>query len=201
MTVQIGDIYKYNGRDYSCIERTGYVFNPYDYGLQPSRICSDCMRGYWCEYEITNNRIMLQSLHIHDADEIYPTINYVSISSKDHMPASAQTDEGLDSTEIPFSYEYETYEHLGLLLPYTGKLLLGIPFLQYSYFYHSSECKELLCFEFDNGELKNVEDYSETAHTLHKAYKKFGLREFADDEELYEKLPEGFRKNIWWWYN
>jgi hypothetical protein len=49
--------------------------------------------------------------------------------------------------------------------------------------------------------LKNVEDYSETAHTLHKAYKKFGLREFADDEELYEKLPEGFRKNIWWCYN
>ena len=117
----------------------------------------------------------------------------------DHLRALEQTDEGPDSTEIPFTYEYETYEHLGLLLPYTGKLLLGMPFLQYSYFYHPSECKKLLCFVFDNGELKSVEDYSETAHILHKAYKKFRLREATDDEELYEKLPEGFRESLWWY--
>ena len=142
---------------------------------------------------------MLQTLHIHDANEHYPMINRVHISSMAYMPALKQTDDGLVPTEIPLYFGHETYEHLDLFLPYTGKLLLGIPFSKYSYFYHPSECKELLCFELDNGELKSIEDYSEKAHLLHRAYKKFRLREFADDEELFEKLPEGFRETLWWY--
>lgn len=201
MTVQIGDIYNYHEQEYICIKRNADVFNPCDYGFEPSWICSACWRGYWCEYEIKNDRILLQTLHIHDANEHYPMINGVSISSMEYMPALTETDEGLIPTEIPLYFGHETYEHLELFLPYTGKLLLGIPFSKYSYFFHPSACKKLLCFEFDNGELKSVEDYSETAHILHKAYKKLGLREFADDAKLYKKLPEGFREAIWWWYN
>ena len=56
MTVQIGDIYNYNEQEYVCIKRNADVFNPCDYGFEPSWISSVCWRGYWCEYEIKKDR-------------------------------------------------------------------------------------------------------------------------------------------------
>ncbi len=198
MTTQIGDIYKYNEKKYSCFELTSECFNPCDYGLHPMDICTSCLRGYWCEYEITENRLRLQALHIYDTNKHYPAINGVNISPIEYMPGLAVHNEGLVPIEIPCYFGHETYENIDLSLPYTGKMLLGNSVTTYITPNRLCDCRELVSLEFENGELKKVEDFSELAKILRKVKKRFKLRKFRQDKELYEKLPEDLRNSLWW---
>lgn len=198
MTIQIGDIYKYDEQEYKCLRSTSVVFNPYDYGFQPESICTSCWRGYWCEYEIKDNRITLKTLHIHDVNDYYPAINGVSISPWEYMPALTYTNEGLVPTEIPRYFGHETYERLELSLPFTGKIILGLDISWRRIVKSLSDCRNLLCFEFDTGKLERVNDYSEIVQIIPKVYKRFGITENVNDD-IYESFPDNYREALWWY--
>ena len=202
MTIQIGDIYKYNGQEYACLEKSNPgPFIPSEYGFQPSKVCTACLNGYWCEYEIADDRIILQTLNIHDTNNCYPVINGVSIPSKEFSATLMEEDEEYDPTVEPRYWSTEKYKQLELVLPYTGKLLLGDYYIGccYAALYES---KELLSLEFDNGKLIGIEDYSETAHMLRKVCKRSKKElnvHYIDDMELYDRLPEKTRSTLWWY--
>ena len=199
MTIQIRDIYRYNEQQYTCIGRNADIFNPCDFGLQPSCICTACWQGYWCEYEIKDSKLILQTLHIHDAKNHYPTINGINISPWEYIPALALTNEGLVPTEIPLYSGHESYEHLEQPLPFTGNIMLGIDTFERRKMKSLPNSKRILNFEFDNGKMRRVNDFSEIAQIIPKVYKKFGVKENIDEADIYERFPNNYREALWWY--
>ena len=79
MTAQIGDIYRYEGTEYTCLKRRGEgFFDPKEYGMRPVRMNLACSRGFWCEYDIAPSGLILQNLHIKAGFGMYPPVNGVS---------------------------------------------------------------------------------------------------------------------------
>ena len=205
MTAQIGDIYKDCNLEYSILEKSNEgLFDPHDYYLLPSELNTACLLGYWCEYEIAHDRLMIQTLHVHDKEGFYPPINGVKISPMEYMPALKAVDEGFIPTQIPRHMGAQTYEHLDLIVPYTGKLLLAANPIK-EYYFHLG-CYEppfafgkLQSFEFDNGILKDVIDHGEVARLVRQMIDSNGERKTLDDENLAKRLPESVRETLWWY--
>ena len=205
MTAQIGDIYKYGNVEYSCLEESnGGLFDPLDYYLLPWEMCTACILGYWCEYEIADDRLKIQTLHVYDKEDFYPPINGVNISPIEYMPALQVVDEGLMPTQIPKYMGAQTYKHLNLIVPFTGKLLLATnPIKKYYYHFGCYEppfaFRELQSFEFDSGVLKRIVDHGETARLVRQMHESNGGTRIIDDERLVKRLPEAVREALWWY--
>lgn len=202
MTAQIGDIYKYKGTNYTCLDRTGQTFfDPRNYGFTPTRCTSACWRGFWCEYEIANSKLKLQTLHIHDENGNYPELNGISI-----IPIEFMTDElynGENTIQVKVPYEgFQTYNDLNLSIDLTGKTLLASDFIDEFYRHMGYQVpygfKKLISIEYEHGAVKEIVDHSETAKLLRKVCEDKKKQFFIEEEELYINLPEEIRKTIWW---
>lgn len=78
MTAQIGDRFQYKGNYYNIVAISEPLpFSPQTFGITPEGACTACWAGYWCEYEIKKNALILQNLYIHSKDNYYPSINGV----------------------------------------------------------------------------------------------------------------------------
>ena len=206
MTAQIGDLYKYNEAEYTCLMMSeGGPFDPRKHGLSPSQIITACWRGFWCEYEIINDCLILQKLHIHDGDNKYPDINGVSITPKDcisGIPAIRFEGEKRVSTEIPKYLGHETYDNLAMAIPYTGAVLLASDYME-EYFVHKG-CewpygyKKLQSLEFKNGSLIKSNDCSEIAQMVRDNLERDKQPAHAWGEEYIDELPADIRKPVWW---
>ena len=65
MTAQVGDRFIYGGDDYSIVAISSPIqFAPSDYGIKPVPRCTACWNGYWCEYQIFEEAIMLKNLYM-----------------------------------------------------------------------------------------------------------------------------------------
>ena len=191
MTAQIGDIYRYEEKEYNCLKLSDdRLFSPWEHGFHPSPIDTGCWAGYWCEFEITDV-VKLQTLHIHDKDGRYPPLNGVSVSRTGDI-----------AELLPFE-KYEHYKNIDLTIDYTGKILLADGFL-FQYYVHMGLQKPyafqtLLSFEFENGMLKEIRDQSRIAEQLRKIEEADRwLMEFGQNEMPIRALPEEVRKEIWW---
>jgi hypothetical protein len=168
MTAQISDGFLFENKEYYEIAITNPLpFAPEDYGLKPVMISTACWRGYWCDYELTGEQILLKNLHVRVADDVYPTINGVS----------ARFD--------PDAMNSHTYTELNLPMDYTGKIVLGDDFLNEYYVHMGFQSawafgvvKE---FEFNNGKIIAINDYSE---------------QMVKMRELIDRDPEGFYENM-----
>lgn len=111
MTAQIGDRYTFRDKEYIIVATSGPLpFNPKEYGLEVQYICTACWRGYWCEYKISGDGIILKKLFVHTADDKYPEIDGVQVNIN----------------KEPIEYMgHRVYEGLSLKIKYTGKILLG----------------------------------------------------------------------------
>ena len=204
MTVQVGDIYKVNKETYICLETSnGDLFNPRFYGFRPEGVSTDCIIGYWCEFEIADERLKLQKLHIHDKNDYYPTINGVSISATEYVDALKVEDEGLIPTKIPRYWGYQTYEHLELVIPYTGMILLAKDLVD-DYLFPSFcpkpyEYKKLLSFEFNKGIVKRSEDHSKTARLIRDMLRSDRALRHKRELDIYRALPLEIRETLWWY--
>lgn len=185
MTTQIGDIYKYDKVQYTCLEVSNKApFNPWDYGFQPSEYITSCIRGFWCEYEIADNRLILQKLHIHDANDYYPMLNGVSISPTERI------------------FGHQTYNHLNIALPYTGKVLLAAEYIEEYWTNKGYEWpygyRKLCSLEFDDGKLTRTDDHCETARIIREMLESEKKPEHDWGEEFIETLPADTREKVWW---
>ena len=202
MTAQIGDIYEHEGAKYSCVAEIGEsYFDPRKYGFEPTQCSSACWRGFYCEYEINDSKLKLQTLHIYDKNDNYPELNGVSI-----IPIEYETDElynGTDWIQVKVPYDgFQTYNNLNLVIEFTGKILLASGFIDEYYvhmgFQEPYGFETLLSVEFEHGMVKEIVDHGETARLLRKICEDKKKKFFIEEDELYNTLPEEIRKTIWW---
>ncbi len=150
MTAQITDSFEYKGKKYSLAALSAPIpFDPKQYGLEPQFCSTALYRGFWCEYKITDEALILDKFHMSNREKRYPKFNGVSASwSKDS-----------DSCRV--------YKGVNLTIPFSGKILLGAGFIDEYYIHMGYQrpyaYKKLIDFEFENGVLQKTTDCSETA--------------------------------------
>jgi len=156
MTAQIGDIYKFEDIKYSIVALNNPIkFDPATYGITPKAPHTACWAGYWCEYDISEDGIVLRDLHINSEDNYYPEINGV-------QPL-------IELEEDSFSY-FHLYKGINLAMEYTGRIVAGADFL-WNYYLHMGyqrawAYEKLLEFSFEDGKLIETIDHSLMAAKL-----------------------------------
>lgn len=81
MTAQIGDIYKYQKKEFTVVALSSVMlFDPKNYGMEPHASSTACWRGYWCEYAIEDDELLLNDLYLYNSDDKYPPLNGVEVS-------------------------------------------------------------------------------------------------------------------------
>ena len=154
MTAQITDRFEYKGKEYSLAALSAPIpFAPCQYGLEPHGYSTACYRGFWCEYKIAKGVLALDNFHMYNDEGRYPEFNGVSVSEPKN-----------DWLGLHF------YKGVNLLIPYSGKMLLGREFLEEYYIHMGYQrpyaYKELIELEFDAGKLQRTTDCSKIAARL-----------------------------------
>lgn len=163
MTAQIGDRFTFRGNDYSIVAiSTPIEFNPIQFGITPSSIFTACWAGYWCEYTISEEGIILKNLYINSRDGNYPAINGV---------------EAEEDKRESFQYMgHHLYKNVGIPVKYTGKILVGKDFLREYYIHMGYQrawaYQTLVEFIFEDGILLDMVDHSSMAENLREEMKK-----------------------------
>lgn len=178
MTVQIETMFKYNDAKYPIIRQSGPLgFDPIKYGITPEAIFTACWNGFWCEYNIMDDKFYLENLYINSKDGYYPKIEGV-------LP---QFDEEHD-------IGHHSYKGLNIRIPYTGKILGGREFMSRYIFGIGHKLlwgyNVLTEFIFENGVLLEVNDQSEIAADIRE-------RMIAEDRAPLN-YPKEFEAKAWW---
>lgn len=186
MTAQIGDIYKVKNKQFTVVAMSApMVFDPHDYGLEPQSRCTACWRGYWCEYNIEDDKLFLQNLYMYNRDENYPDINGVSVSPKTYHDAICIREKKEEIIKIEDHMGHRLYCNVNLPVSYTGRVLVGDEFIKKYYihmgFQRSWAYKVLKEFVFEEGLLLEIIDHSMMASKIRKIID-------DSDEDLYHKL-------------
>ena len=175
MTAQIGDIYRYQSKEYDMVALSAPIpFHPKNYGLIPHESCTACHRGYWCTYTILDGHLVLNDLYLFNKDGNYPLLNGRDISPqkfKEFLGCKKGGTE-LEPVLLPAYYGHRVYEEVNLLIDYTGRILVGrthTPTNHIEGIWNDPwRYKELLEFVFDGGVLTDIIDQSETARDIRK---------------------------------
>lgn len=173
MTVQIGDIYKYQSEDYSLVALSeGSLFDPFAHGLSSHPSCTACHRGYWCEYELRENALYLKNLYLFNKDGYYPPLNGIDISPQEFIERECRSNGHTEKVLRPANWGHRTYKDVAIPIKFTGKILIGrfeTPTYHVEGIWDNPwRYKELLELIFDNGMLVNLIDQSETAKDIRK---------------------------------
>lgn len=189
MTDQIRNTYKYKNKDYSMVALSNPLpFKPQNYGITPSCCTRSCYDGYWCEYEISDERIILESFCVNSKEGYYPKINGI-------VPLYEETPKMFSALFKYLGHHY--YKGVNIRVDYTGRLVAGSDFLlEYRIPYarpRAWEYQELKEFVFVDGRLTDVINHNGTADILRRRIK--------EEPNFMEKFRE--RKLIadeWWIY-
>ena len=202
MTAQIGDSYKYNGKLYEIVAHSApkqKVFDPADYGLNPSSIETCCWDGYWCEFEVTD-ALYLQKLTVHCDDCNYPDICGRNTGIPYEVMQILASSPDFDNTG------YVTYEEMNLKIPYSGRILVGDDVIR-KYCFHMGyqrayAYKKLIEFELEDGILKNIQDLSKKAEDFRKKMNGKDVEEFEHRGGIPDFIARSFSQNYgvktWW---
>ena len=195
MTAQVGDKFRYKKKEYGIVAISNPIrFKPQDYGITPQACCTACWNGYWCEYEISDEGIMLDNLYVNSKDDYYPEINGI-------LPLSE------DDSKQKFRYmSHHLYKGVNIKIPYTGKIVVGKDFLREYYIHMGYQrawaYKQLKEFIFEEGKLIEVVDHSKVAKELRK--------QISEDPDFWNKLHDNipifvgssfdlsFATKAWW---
>lgn len=187
MTMQItGSFYK--ERVYEMLATSNPIqFNPLDYGIKPQECNTACWDGYWCDYQVSNERMMLKNLFINSENDYYPEINNVSAKA-----------------DFKRTWGHHLYENLNIFMEYTGEILIGKDFLD-NYFLHTygpepwayEVLEELI---FDKGKLVKAVDYSEIAKKLRIELENSRTEEhpFIDRSVMKKYFSSEMKDKAWW---
>lgn len=161
MTAQISDQCEYKGNKSSIVAFWPPIpFAPHLYGLEAHGHGTACYRGFWCEYKIADDSLVLDNLHIYNSEDFYPEFNGVSVSESGDYRG------------------FRLYKGVNLLIRHTGKILLGRDFID-EYYIHAGfqrpyAYKELIELTFESGRLRRATDRSGIAAKMRDD----GAREF-----------------------
>jgi len=193
MSDRLGNYLRYDGKNY-IITQTNMPFGiePQKYGLTPvPLVFSDVHERGWCEYHISENSIVLESIYVNSASG-YPPINGI-----------APTIDEIKKQRLDFM-GYCCYKGVKIEQNYTGKMIIGrdIPeelrrFLDKSiapeYFFN--EVQELT---FDNGQLVKVIDQSYLAEQWGKNQEFWDVPHNKILRFLRMRYDSYFKRKAWW---
>ena len=175
MTAQIGDIYKYRNQEYTIVAFSSPIwFDPQNFGLEPNMSSTACWRGYWCEYVIGDGVLLLQNLYLYNADNKYPPFYGVEVSPQEFENYEYYTlNDGKIRKDIrPAHFGHRVYRDVNMLIPYTGKILLGNGFMNEYYihmgFQQGWAYENLIELSFEKGVLSECNDLSHIAKAQRK---------------------------------
>ena len=210
MTAQIGDIYNYDNNDYRIVALSSVMlFKPQDYGMEPHGSCTACWRGYWCEYDVSNDELFLKNLYFHNEDNNYPSLNGVEASPKEFIEVEGRRGlrKKLEKFTIPAHYGHRVYRDVNLSIPYTGKILLGDGFIREYYihmgFQRAWAYEKLIELVFEEGILLECNDYSHIAKQQREIMKEQGVNPQSPKISDLEKFVEDsfsldYSDKAWW---
>ena len=85
MSSQVQVKYLINNTDFRRIATDKEIsISPSDYGLISKSLDTAHVKGFWCDYELTDEGIYLANLYIHTENELYPAINGINISPTEY---------------------------------------------------------------------------------------------------------------------
>ena len=211
MSSQIKDKYLIFNTDFRRIATDNEILiSPFDYGLTPKSLDTACKKGFWCDFEITNERIYLENLYIHTENGIYPPINNVNISPPEYEKVyrfdiiNGKMSDKQYPVKIDKLRGYKVYEHIHLPVKYTANLLLGKNFHYNCYF---DDCryffkyKEVIDFRIEDGIITKRNDISSLSKTFRKQVKQL-KREYDCFDDFVPIINSILSKEqideIWW---
>ena len=204
MTAQIEDIYRYGGKPYTVTALSEpTVFHPQDYGLIPHSSGSTCWRGYWCEYEIADDRLYLQDLYLYNRDGNYPDCNGIPSTGPKYKKADFHSEL---SYVLATAFHHHRYADINLFIPYSGRILAGAnPLGDYSInmgFQRPFAYETLIEFIFEEGILLATVNQSDAAKQFRASIDLNDLKwqyGSADIEQFVEdSFSLDYRKRAWW---
>lgn len=179
MTAQIGDIYKYEKKEFTIVAlSSAMLFDPKNFGMEPHPSSTACYRGYWCEYSIENDELLLKDLYLFNSDGKYPPLNGVEVSPQEFKEYECYKGNNKKSEKVtmPAYFGHRVYRDVNMPIPYTGKILLGDGFMREYYihmgFQRGWAYKKLIELVFEEGILVECNDLSHIAKAQREAMKK-----------------------------
>ena len=170
MTAQISDKYKYQKKEYTIVALSSAIsFDPKNWGLEPHASSTACYRGYWCEYAVEDEELLLKNLYLFNMDDKYPSFNGVEVSPPEFKEYEAYMGSGKKTKKVirPAHFGHRVYKNVNLSIPYTGKILLGDGFMREYYihmgFQRAWAYEKIIELVFEEGVLLECNDLSHIA--------------------------------------
>ena len=189
MTAQISDKVIYNNDNYVLIGKNASgLFTPYRFGIMPKMLSTACYRGYHCAYELKDDAMYLQELHIYDPTDQYPTINGVAAEPiVDKVFSFCEDINNPEWKEV--TRRERRYSDLKMPIQCTGKMRIAKDFIQDLYihmgFQKASAFEHVLDITLFKGKIANVRDRSAEMKTkrgqFKSAYESGDFRKTVDD--------------------
>ncbi len=192
MSAQISDSIRYAGETYALVgissdDARKDLFDPERFGIRTSPGCTACRRGYIANFELRDDRLMLEHLGINVRDleweaelerltELKEIRRYLPPHRRAPKPQPMAMKRGICGPVIhgvrplppanrngPFSFT-DNYHDVGLPLPFTGGLLLGNGFIRELYehmgFHPAWKFRKVIELVFADGILTATHDRS-----------------------------------------
>ena len=209
MTAQIGDIYKYRDKKYHLVAMSaGMPFDPRQHGLEAHASSTACYRGYWSEYAIDEDILVLKDLFLFNIDGNYPPLNGVEVSPQEFEDLTVYKG-GFHKPQTlsrPAHLGHRVYRDVDMLIPYTGRILLGDGFLKEYYihmgFQRAWAYKKLLEFVFEEGILVGCNDLSHYAESARRAMNEWNYDPSHPEGNTPHFVEDSFSLDypdkVWW---
>jgi len=204
MTAQISDHVIYADHTYQVIGVKGsWLPQPQDYGLTPTMMSTACYRGYYCDYTVRDNALLLTHLVVRTPDDNAPPIEGVTpIVGKRRK---------LDNTEFPptdirgmyesygaegrfINYDGAIYANLKIETHFSGGLLIAGDFIRSMYvhmgFQKPTSFETVIELLFEDGKLTDAIDHSKKMAERRAEMLKPRPRIGFDDEQMPTKQVE-----------
>jgi hypothetical protein len=160
-TGQISDVVHYGDKTYGLIGLVGALPDPTRFGIEPVFSSTANWRGYFSEYSIIENRLVLTRLTVNAKSGEYPTINGIE----------ADLEIGKDCFEHKGEERCHSdggvYVDVGLDFSFTGKIRIATDFIDELYvhmgFQKPSAFGTVIDLSFEDGLLVSSVDRSEDA--------------------------------------
>ncbi len=210
MTAQIGDIYKYQKKEFTIVAlSSAMLFDPKNFGLEPHARSTACWRGYWCEYSIENDELLLKDLYLFNSEDKYPPLNGVEVSPQEFVEYECYSGNKKKREKItsPAHFGHRVYKDINMPIPYTGKILLGDGFMREYYihmgFQRGWAYKKLIELVFEEGILLECNDLSHIAKAQRESMKQEKVNPRRPDGENIPKFVEDsfsldYADKAWW---
>lgn len=209
MTAQIGDIYKHKNKEYSIVAMSAPInFKPQDYGLNPQSRSTGCWKGYWCEYHIEDDKLLLKNFFMFNRSGDYPLLNGVGVVEQTYHEALRFGLDGKNPKKIMIEDHmgHREYRNVNLPINYTGKILVGSDFIK-DYYIHMGyqrawAYKTLIEFVFEEGKLTETIDHSNMAEKI-RSELKTGTKDIDNERKnipifVMKSFSLDMKEKAWW---